>query len=303
MASKRIRVMVSSRCMDRIVSAKGGSVELSDLRRRVKGDIEGFQIFGKDSFECWVHEDEPAMDLGANFWEQCRDRVSKSDIVLVLYNGNAGFANDKGDIGICHFELATALDVAGARVRLIDVTKAKTGRSSGNKQRDRRFQEYVARQQLGTRFAANDDEAARLLLDALQDAVVDMVRQGSLAARKSRFDSGTPLDWSRLDFSARKAAIERVLLATLQENGALRVGPGYVREVDGVRVFFSCHAVPAAMTVAAAREMVGRPFLQDHELTPHLKEGICGPVHVIGVTKVLRRIRRRACSGFRMRRS
>jgi hypothetical protein len=112
-----------------------------------------------------------------------------------------------------------------------------------------------------------------------------MVRQGSAAARKGRFDTGAPLDWSRLDFSDRKAAIEGVLRAMLVENGAVNAGPGHVREVNGVPVFFLCHGVPAAMTVPAAREMVGRPFLQDHQFTPYLKDEICGPVHVIGCHK------------------
>jgi len=286
MASKRIRVMVSSRCTDRIRSALGGSIPMSDLRLRIKQQIEAFQIFGYDSFECWVHEDEPAMDAGADFWDQCIDRVRKSDIVLVLYNGDAGFANEEGDVGICHAELKAAIDVAGARVRLIDVQQANADKSTGKSRRDRRFQDYVGRQQqLGKRFAANDEEAKSAILEALQDAVVEMVRLGSASARKSRFDTGSPLDWSRLDFGARKAAIEGVLRASLVEDGAEPAGPGYVRAVDGVRVYFSCHAVPAAMTIAAAREMVGRPFLRDHELIQQLKDDICGPVHLIGCHK------------------
>jgi len=43
--------------------------------------------------------------------------------------------------------------------------------------------------------------------------------------------------------------------------------------------------VPAAMTVASAREMVGRPFLRDHELAGKMGGDIQGPVHVIACHK------------------
>jgi hypothetical protein len=44
-------------------------------------------------------------------------------------------------------------------------------------------------------------------------------------------------------------------------------------------------AIPAAISVAAAKEMVGQPFLRDHELADHLKGKRGGPVHVIGCHK------------------
>jgi hypothetical protein len=47
-------------------------------------------------------------------------------------------------------------------------------------------------------------------------------------------------------------------------------------------------AIPAALTVSAAREMVGQPFLRDHELSSVLsrrKRTCGGPVHVIACHK------------------
>jgi hypothetical protein len=41
-------------------------------------------------------------------------------------------------------------------------------------------------------------------------------------------------------------------------------------------------AVPAAMSVAAARELVGQPFLRDHELVGLLDDRV-GPLHLIAV--------------------
>lgn len=43
-----------------------------------------------------------------------------------------------------------------------------------------------------------------------------------------------------------------------------------------------CDAIPAAWSVAGARELVGQPFLRDHELVENMaKRGLCGPVHII----------------------
>jgi hypothetical protein len=44
-------------------------------------------------------------------------------------------------------------------------------------------------------------------------------------------------------------------------------------------------AIPAAITVGAAKEMVGQPFLYDHELAKFLEGERGGPVHVIGCHK------------------
>src|SRR5438067_2322605 len=41
------------------------------------------------------------------------------------------------------------------------------------------------------------------------------------------------------------------------------------------------HAIPAAISVASAREMVGQPFLRNHELVDLLPKDGIGPVHLI----------------------
>ena len=45
------------------------------------------------------------------------------------------------------------------------------------------------------------------------------------------------------------------------------------------------HAIPAAISVGPAKEMVGQPFLRDHELHRVLKDDRGGPVHIIACNK------------------
>jgi hypothetical protein len=51
------------------------------------------------------------------------------------------------------------------------------------------------------------------------------------------------------------------------------------------KVAFVCDCIPATLSTAGARELVGQPFLRDHLLARDLPEGIGGPVHVIACQK------------------
>jgi hypothetical protein len=246
-----MREMISSRCLDRIGTTDGKSVDLSDLRIRTKHVIEALQLFERDTFECWVHEDEPTMDGNADIWDHCLDAVRHCDILLVLFNGNAGFGKTKEQVGMCHAELAEALRTSAAKIRVIDIQKATVGELSESKERNRRFAEYMERQELPKRFATNDDEALRFLLDAQQDAVAAMVHLG--VSNNRGWDTGAPLDWSHLDYAQRKKAMESVLLASLQSEGAEKADSACVFQVESHPIYFCCHAVPAAMTVAFPR--------------------------------------------------
>lgn len=75
--------------------------------------------------------------------------------------------------------------------------------------------------------------------------------------------------------------MEGILRSALaQRPGSRQMQGGVVVELAGEAVALVCHAVPAALTVAAARELVGRPHLRDHQLLAEMGDAT-GPVHVI----------------------
>ena len=90
-----------------------------------------------------------------------------------------------------------------------------------------------------------------------------------------------------LDFAGRQAQIVGVLAKSLKARaGARDVGTGVSVEIGGKQVLISPRAIPAAMGVASAREMVGQPFLKDFEAHEALEsEAMVGPVHLIGCHK------------------
>jgi hypothetical protein len=205
--------------------------------------------------------------------------------MIVLSNGNAGWANEAGDIGICHAELMTGLSLAPGKLRLIalgnfDISKSPEG------QRNQRFQDYVSTQSLfrGGSVATVDDLEIRVK-EALHDALINLAQAGVRESSKGRFSSGQALDWSRLDFRARQNEMRRILRdAMRKKSGSSEEGEHLIVKIAGIDILFVPHAIPAALSVGPARELVGQPFLRDYELHETLKSR-GGPVHVIACHK------------------
>lgn len=282
--SSKLTVMISSRCDDNFPMNKTGQ-PLSKIRKELKDEIEELEVFGKKVFEVWINEETPPQGGNWDSWEVCLQAVKDCDILIVLSNGNAGWAGEAGDLGICHTELMTGLSQAPGKVRLIslgniDITKTPDG------QRNLRFQEYVSTQSLfrGGNVTTIDDLKTRVK-EALHEALINLAQAGVREASKGRFHSGQALDWSRLDFRARQTEMRRVLQDAIGHRSGSGEDDGHlIVKVGGSEIVFVPHAIPAALSVAPALDMVGQPFLRDYELNDFLKNR-GGPVHVIACHK------------------
>jgi hypothetical protein len=279
LAKSLIRVMLSSRCLDAFPI--GEATTLTDLRKRLKSEIESVQVLGRMLFEVWINEDAPPSEGTQDSWEACLQAVRDCDVLIVLSNGNAGWAAGDGDIGICHAEYMEGLRSAQAKVRLVALPTVTAVKGAAGA-RNQRFQDYLAKQ---TAFRGGEvktvDDARKRVFEALSDAVISLTQRGMQAGASTRFDVGAALDWTRLDFKQRKRAMEATLTAALVGHpGAKSVEGGVLVTLDGKSVAVVVHAIPAAFTVAAARELVGRPFLDDHQRVALLASAH-GPLHLI----------------------
>lgn len=279
-----IKIMISSRCND---AFPAGGERLSTLRRRIKQELEGSQLLGKSLFEVWINEDAPPADTSADSVDVCLAQVDKADILLVLSNGNAGWATTAADIGICHAELMRATSRAAAKVRIVSLGNlADDGKDPDQSRRNKRFQAYLETQNFfrgGTVRTA--DEAVERAREAVFDALQELVRLGGREARKGRFHTGDALLWSRFNFPQRQDVIAETIVTALRDRGGVRLGERSARlTIADAAVLILVHAVPAGLAVPAAREMIGRPFLDDHRHTKALKNA-AGPVHLIGCHK------------------
>jgi Domain of unknown function (DUF4062) len=278
----RIRVMISSRCKD-YVTADNARFPLASLRKFLQAEINAAGLFGKPLFECWINEIEPSKAATRDVWDECIREIRRAHIVIVLYNGDAGWAREPNDVGICHAELEASLFSGRDRTHLIQLPA-----SAASSHRDRRFQGFVERElTFSGSPAQNENDAADNVVNTLVEAVARLARSGATLLRRESYALGQALEWSKLDYAARKLAMESACLDALAE----RQGQIRDKKLAAVRVrigksevLFFAHAIPAAVSVAAARELVGKPFLTDHR---HItdEDRVCGPVHLIACQK------------------
>lgn len=283
--SSRIRVMISSRCLD-FFPAGQTFTRLSDTRKELKNEIEAIDFFGKKMFEVWINEAAPPKAASWDSWDVCMNAVKDCDILIAISNGNAGWAQNAGDLGICHAELMTGLSTAPGKVYLIALDNI-TITSNDDGKRNKKFQDYVAKQSLFRGDTVTTVDALKTRVkEALREAVISLTQSGVREASRGKAYSGAALDWSRLDFKERQAQMVRVLREAIaarkgatEENGAVAV------QIGGHEVLCSLHAIPASLSVSAARELVGQPFLRDHLLASDLKSSRGGPLHIIACNK------------------
>lgn len=283
--SSKLRVMISSRCKVNFPAGKTNPT-LSEIRIDLKKEIEELTIAGHRAFEVWINEDASPQGGTWDSWDVCLNAVRECDILIAISNGDAGWAKDSESVGICHAELMTALDSAPAKVRLIELPNIPdTNDAAGD--RNRRFQEYVSKLSL---FRGGDvqsvAELKKRVQEALYDAVLRLAQAGVREASRGRFHSGAPLDWSRLDFAARRQRMTAALQGALPAAAGAADNPTRANlKIGGQEVLCVLDAIPAALTVAAARELVGQPFLRDHTLSDSLGDGTGGPLHLIACQK------------------
>ncbi len=90
--SSKIKIMISSRCSDLFPLADAQARTLSEIRARLKEEIEAIKIFGHPIYDVWINEKE-AEDGSQQAWDHCMDQARDCDIFIALFNGKAGWAD------------------------------------------------------------------------------------------------------------------------------------------------------------------------------------------------------------------
>lgn len=283
--------MLSSRCSDPVPFG-GGMGSMADVRMAIKNKLEGLVLFGMQVFKVWVHENEAVESGDKKAWDLCIDRAKRANIFLMLYNGNAGWPGTldqyPDQLGICYAELAAAYSKAASKVRSIQFPP-----SGEDNEPNRRFRNYVGRQQILGPQVQTGEEAIEKAGEIAVAALLSLARAGVGVSSAGSFYTGEALEWTRLDFQGRRKVTTDAAVKFLgRRHGAellVERQTTVVVPLAGGQVAFVCDCIPSALTTAAARELVGQPFLRDHVLCAALPEGV-GPVHLIacqkGVTEI-----------------
>lgn len=282
-----LSVMISSRCQDNILY-ENKQQSIGVLRRAIKSRLQAIKLGGKQVFSVWIHEDESNASANINNWDVCLEKARRADVFIMLYNGRAGWLGTplRDGVGICHAELAEAYYRAPCKVRSIQFTQLVKAKSSSA---DAAFQSYVVSQKIpGAQVTTGEDALIRA--EELAAAIVlGLAREGVGVNSSGSFYVGEALEWSRLSFQRRRETMTDAMVSLLRSRGGVNgvsKEPRFAAvQIRGCTVGFVCDSIPASMGTAAARELVGQPFLQDHRYTEGWNNSIFGPVHVIACQK------------------
>lgn len=289
MPTKTLSLMISSRSDKyEIDDGAGSKIALREARQRLKAELERATYLGGKLVEVWINEEETG-DHDQTAWDECLKQAEECDLFISLYDGSAGWSVTGGSVGICQAEFDTALRVAPAKVKVLRLPGAML-RSGPDRQRDERYLEALTK---ASRFEVHVKEDWPELRDkfllTLRNMVLKAAQEGVREYRRSGANTGQALDWSRMSFADRSAAISTTIADALKGRGGRRVMSRVATvtalSANGSELMFACHGAPRSLSVSASREMVGQPFLRDHEIARHAESGVAGPIHLIGCPK------------------
>lgn len=297
-ASTQIRIMISSRCNDLFPLDAAGARILSGIRADLKEKIEKQRVFGQNIYEVWINEEATA-DTSQSAWDHCMEQARECDIFIALFNGNAGWPDKNGTIGICHAELEAAYAAASGKVYIANIYEpaaklAPTGAINSA------FQAYVERLRKYDARPKNEAELLNSIGRIVSQSTVKMAQRGVRDASRGRAYVGPALDWTRQSYAVRVVEMRKAVAAALSDGdtGIVIDETSVQRPIERRPILFVVNAVPDAVSVAAAREMVGQPHLVDHRQHETLAEAHGGPVHIIACHKSVSESQARTMLGF-----
>jgi hypothetical protein len=280
--SSKIKIMISSRCKDRFPLSQKTAKELSIIRSQIKKKIESIKIFNKTIYEAWINEDETE-DSSQTAWTHCINQAKSCDIFISIFNGNAGWTDYHGTTGICHAEFMMAYNTAPGKVFIINISEPNDP-NFPNQEHDKHFQNYLKiLKRFDVRASADELNLISAVTRTVRDSTVKLVQRGVRDASRGNSYVGPALDWSRQSYIQRTASMKEAALAGMARGGtSIDDSSNLVQQtICGKRLLFVVNAIPDAMSVSAAREIVGQPHLQDHIIFDKLKKVDGGPVHIV----------------------
>ena len=267
--------MISSRCNDKIICKNNEELLLTDLRQYLKQELEKEKMLGFDYLDVFISENMN-VNVAGGALAQSLEAIIDADIILVLYNGNAGWVEEgTGGVGVCQAEFAEAYSNNPAKTRVIDflrtVNKDALKFSHESRYIDydeikeidlhKEYQKYYDKlHRVSKKPPEPEDLTAeeyrlkilQIAKESLFDAFLEVYK--TLNVSKVKFVAGESLEWSKMNYSQRAGAIKAVILDSINRNVKFR------------KLIYDLSIVPDAMSVSEARAMGGRPFLDNYLL-------------------------------------
>jgi hypothetical protein len=285
---RAIEVMVSSKVEAPIATGE----KLTEVRRRIAQELTSTPSTQSPLFKVWLSEDEGAGGQDETSWSACMAEAARCQILLVLYNGQAGWL--RGRIGICHAEYLEGVRANPAKVRVVRVEcdqldGTKKAAESSSTTPDVRFYDDLGSVNAFRSSGRTLDEVVNASTFTVWTAVADLVRSGNRAGGRGTYYSPQGITWSSKDYASRAASMRKALLEALTNDGpeAALTPPGLhlvTRQLAGTSVAFRVGAVPGSLAEPEAKAFLEQPFRQEIPLVREIKRaGAVGPIEVVAV--------------------
>jgi len=274
------KVFISSRNNDTLKLDRSPGSTLTQLRLFLKEELEKEKFLGKDILEISINE-KFATDGTENSYNQCLKEIEDADHTIALFGGSSGWAPDSIDIGICHAELARALEISQRQVSIMDISEFVNYPVPVPLQvaRDENFNAYLLDQnRFNHPFKLYGDETEENFRTQLLEQIMAVIRKSieeriKFAGRSYLANGGGQkmLEWKTMDYAARDEQIRGILKPMMQH--------------DYSEIISVISAVPDSFSVPEAQNYCGRAFLNDqHAIQLGAHSGLeKGPLHLVGV--------------------
>lgn len=276
----KLTVFISSRNNDIVTFGETQGESLTAVRLWLKEELEKIKMFGKDFLDIRINESFGA-DASLDSYNACLDEVRKADFIIALYTGVAGWAPAGIDLGICHSELSTGLDISMRKTAIINIENyfKITPADDSEKNRNKKFKEYVSHlnrftNPLKVQGDQNIENFKEALLNSIKEVIYKHLSDRIKISNSYYNLSGNTkisLDWKKLKYSERDELITKKLSSLILNS------PTFSKFVS------KSFSIPNNMSVQDAKSFTGRPFLKDQELIPKENASLYGPIHFIGV--------------------
>lgn len=274
-----LKIFLSSRVRS---TSKGGvldrSFTLGELRTYLRNELENETLLGEKIWDVVINETDFDSPIAVNAFTNCMNKMRECHVIIILYNGEAGWGNVEGSNGICHEEFLIAASEFSQMAFALDL-RPYFGLTPEDvlAEKNRNFaldieNTFVHMESPPENIRSVDELFAFVLQQVkrylLKSVELSFATQKRIVSASSVF--GETLDWSKLSYPEREDELKVML------KKAFSVLPDFE---DVIKAF---HAIPDHMSVADARNRIGRPFVYEHRLLDGRPEQ-SGVIHFIGV--------------------
>ena len=275
----KLKIFLSSRVNSASNSDKlDRQFTLSELRGYLRDELEKEEFLGESILDVVINETNFKSTIAKDAFRNCMDTMLSCNMIIILYNGEAGWSitGNTSSNGICHEEFLVAVDKFSDMSFMINISGFfKLPEEGPFKLINDEFAKDVADTygHMETIPATTIKELKDNLLKQCKQYILEAVQKSFITQKRVVSGStvyGETLDWSKLNYPERHASLKA------QSKALFDTLPAFDNVIKAY------YAIPDHMSVADARNMIGRPFIYEHNFLDK-DPGTSGVIHFVAV--------------------